>query len=407
MLSREASVTLYVWGHRGLGKSSIVAQTMAENGMGIVDLRLSQLESSDLRGLPDRDLKNNRTIYLPPADMPTGDTDFKDFLAKYENLKDEEKDEYWVKMQPKLKEGTLFLDEVNRGQDDVLQAVFQLVLDRRIGQYVMPMGWHTVCAGNFMEGYQTNGFTDPAFLNRFCHVVFSGGDTTLEEWVHYIAEKHGQNASQVIEYATQNIKHLDGEIEGEMGFTIQPSRRSWEAVIRVMTACGKAEAEGKEFSQEAKIEIIAGLVGRELALAFTRYNCPVKPKDLLTAGVKSLQLKLEKLNRNQMVGLVWGFVGFAKPKIEEDKTAGVVCDFAEWMCKHYSDKDIVVAMCKSLVSGSGDSEEDSVRSACLTNPKLAKLLSKGNNSIRKSLIDRLNARPDLQQLLASTSWGKD
>ena len=89
-----------------------------------------------------------------------------------------------------------------------------------------------VAAGNFMEGYMVSGFNDPAFLDRFCHMTLSGGETTLEEWVNYMSDVHGVNAAEVIEFASQNVKHLDGDIAGELGFSIQPSRRSWEAVTR-------------------------------------------------------------------------------------------------------------------------------------------------------------------------------
>ena len=68
----------------------------------------------------------------------------------------------------------------------MLQAIFQLVLDRRVGQYVLPPGWCVVAAGNYMEGYQVSGFNDAAFLDRFCHLTLSGGETTLEEWVNFV-----------------------------------------------------------------------------------------------------------------------------------------------------------------------------------------------------------------------------
>ena len=67
-LCRESNVTAFMWGHRGIGKSSIVRQLCQELRIGFVDFRASQIEASDLRGLPDK--SDNRTVYLPPADMP-------------------------------------------------------------------------------------------------------------------------------------------------------------------------------------------------------------------------------------------------------------------------------------------------------------------------------------------------
>jgi hypothetical protein len=402
-ICKKSNISMFCWGHRGIGKSSIIAQVAMEDEAGLIDMRCSQLEASDIRGLPDR--QNGRTIYLPPADMPVADTDFKDFIQKYNELPEEKKEPYWNAMQPRLKKGYLFLDEVNRAQDDVLQSIFQLILDRKVGQYTLPAGWSVVCAGNFMEGYMVNGFTDPAFLNRFCHVTLSDGETTLDEWVEFMGNKfaNGQ-ASQVIEFATQNVKHLDGDVDGELGFSVQPSRRSWDSVVRVEEACA-----GGGFSEEARIETIAGLIGRELAMSYSRYSCPVKPRELVQTGVKAKEGQLGKLNRNQMTGLMWGLVGFIKPKIDEEKPGEVAMDFAEWMCKNNPDKDLVVAFCKALVSGGGAGVDDHVRAAAISNPKLAKLLGRAGGAPggKKKFLDRLLERPQLQDLLSKTAWGKD
>ena len=66
LLCQAAVVTPFIWGHRGLGKSQITEQTATVNKMGFSDMRLSQCEASDLRGLPYADKDNGRTRYLPP-----------------------------------------------------------------------------------------------------------------------------------------------------------------------------------------------------------------------------------------------------------------------------------------------------------------------------------------------------
>ena len=144
-------------------------------------------------------------------------------------------------------------------------------------------------------------------------------------------------------------------------------------------------------------------------MSYSRYSCPVKPRELVQTGVKAKEGQLGKLNRNQMTGLMWGLVGFIKPKIEEDKPGEVALDFAEWMCKQNPDKDLVVAFCKALVSGGGAGVDDHVRAAAISNPKLAKLLGKAGGSPggKKKFLDRLLERPQLQDLLSKTAWGKD
>lgn len=411
-LCGDAGVTAFIWGHRGLGKSSLVKQTCAGNGWGFIDLRCSQMEASDLRGLPARG-EDKRTHYLPPADMPIGDLTDKqiaDKLGKVPNFLDESPeglearrtfDERLNELQPHFQRGILFLDELNRASDDVLQAAFQLVLDRKVGQYSLPPGWFVVCAGNYNEGYVTNGFTDPAFINRFCHLQISGGDTTLEEWVGYMSASHGADCANVIEFASHNMKHLDGEVAGEMGFSIQPSRRSWDAVVRV-------EKAAKSYSPDARTEVIAGLVGRELALSYSRYSCPVKPRDLLDRGVKPLERQLLGLERGQQTGLMWGLISIVKPKIDENKDYQDTClDYADFMLRNMKDRDLVTAFLRTLVVGQGDKSSEKARASMISNPTLAAIVAKmqKKSSGKKSFIEALTDRKDLHNLVSKAAWG--
>jgi alkaline phosphatase D len=396
-LCREAEITAMIWGHSGLGKSQVAYQVACENQWGFLDFRLSQIEASDLRGLPDK--REGRTVYLPPVDMPVADMEWEEYEKLVKAAPEAERRSIAKKLQPRLKKGILFLDEINRSADDVCQCSFQLVLDRCIGQYVLPPGWSILCAGNYMEGYMVNGFTDPAFLNRFCHLIFSGGETTVEEWVNYMANCHGSSASKVIEFATQNTKHLDGDRPGDLGFSIMPSRRSWEAVVRVLDACGKGQ-----YSKEAQKEVIAGLIGRELGIEYDNYDCPVKPRELLDNGVEAMRPKLAMLERNNVIGLTWGLVSYIKGRIEEDKIAIVAMDYAEWLCKTRDARDMTVAFIKSLIKG--NSEYDGLRTAAISNPQLAKLLVGGKGE-KKNFLNRISQRPDLQSLISTTVWGKD
>lgn len=424
----KAGVTPFIWGHRGLGKSSLVRQYAAENRMGFIDLRCSQLEASDIRGLPDAG-KDGRTHYLPPADMPSGDLtnteitrelvgvlginvdkesdgQIADKISKVLATADMQTERRYMErlklLQPRFERGVIFLDEVNRAQDDVQQAVFELVLDKSVGQYVLPPGWIVAAAGNFMEGYMVTGFTDPAFLDRFCHLTLSDGETTLEEWIDYMVGVHGEAASDIIEFASQNTDHLDGKMTGELGFNIMPSRRSWEMITKVKEICDRGS-----YSETARTECYAGLIGRDLATTFARYSCPVKPRQLLDRGVKANESALKRLNRNELTGLMWGMVSFCKNKIEDDKTAAVCIDFATFMTKHVQDKDVVVAFCRALVaSGKGDHQEKA-RAAVISNPRLATMIAKFNKqgNAKKTFVDRLAEKPELQDALSKVSWG--
>jgi MoxR-like ATPase len=449
LLCRASNITPFIWGHRGLGKSQITEQTAIEHKLGFSDWRLSQCEASDLRGLPLADVVAKVTRFLPPSDLPTGGLEWPEYMEKLDILETlkgciEDKElstillehptmledanaviqllssmKHYVEadkiarrqaeFQPQLNRGIVFLDELNRAQDDVLQAVFQLVLDHRLGGYVLPEGWSIVCAGNFMEGqYMTNGFTDAAFLDRFTHLTLDGGELTLEEWVGFMTNKHGDKAADIIEFAAQNTKHLDGDIKGQHGFSIQPSRRSWDAVVRVEEAYknGYSDPFGEpaHYSENARMAVVAGLVGREVATAFTRYSCPVRPRDLIAGGVTKYKDKLVNLSRNEKTGLCWGLVSFLKGKVDIEKNAKVAMDFAKFLAGEGKDKDIAVAFCNLMVGGTNLT----ARAALVSNPAVAKLIGKFRDTeAKKTFADRLNEDPVLQTLVSKCAWGSE
>lgn len=128
-----------IWGAPGIGKSSIVAQTATEHKMEMIDLRLSQLAPTDLRGLPVADHGVSR--WFPP-----------EFL-------------------PREGKGILFLDELNLAPPAMQGMAQQLILDRRVGSYSVPPDWFVWAAGNRKED-RAAVFDMPAPLaNRFIHLT--------------------------------------------------------------------------------------------------------------------------------------------------------------------------------------------------------------------------------------------
>lgn len=127
-----------IWGPPGVGKSAVVRQVAEARGLPLVDLRISQLAPTDLRGLPVPD--GDRCRWLAPEFLPRGG------------------------------EGILFLDEINMAPPAVQGIAQQLVLDRRVGSYTLPEGWFVWAAGNRKDD-RAAVFDMPAPLaNRFLHL---------------------------------------------------------------------------------------------------------------------------------------------------------------------------------------------------------------------------------------------
>ena len=108
-----------LWGPPGVGKSQMIAQVAERHGVPVIDIRLSQMEPSDLRGIPFR---NGDTVeWAPPAMLPDAE-----------------------RHGPR---GVLFLDEITSAPPSVSAAAYQLILDRKLGAYEVPEGWAIFAAG--------------------------------------------------------------------------------------------------------------------------------------------------------------------------------------------------------------------------------------------------------------------
>lgn len=144
----------------GIGKSSIFKQYSNDNGYYFYPLFLSHLEVADLTGMPDRD--GLKTIWLVP-----------DFINT---------------IQENSKKGIktiLFLDELNRAQDDVLQCALELVLENKIHSHVLPDDCYICSAINPSGDYNTSEL-DPALLDRFMYLEV---DVDPESFINYSKRK--------------------------------------------------------------------------------------------------------------------------------------------------------------------------------------------------------------------------
>ena len=70
-LSERSHTPVMLWGPPGVGKSQIVAKVAGDDHLPLIDIRLSQLEPSDLRGIPFR--VDERVEWAIPSMLPDQD----------------------------------------------------------------------------------------------------------------------------------------------------------------------------------------------------------------------------------------------------------------------------------------------------------------------------------------------
>ena len=183
-----------IWGAPGVGKSQLVATVARRNSLPLIDIRLSQMEPSDLRGIPFR--TDDLVEWAVPRMLP--DTD---------------------RHGPS---GILFLDEITSALPAVSAAAYQLILDRCLGDYKVPDGWVIFAAGN-RQGDRGVTYAMPAPLaNRFTHFSF---DINLDDWVMWAHHKQiDQRIIAFLRFRPELLFDFDPSID-PVAF---PTPRSWE-----------------------------------------------------------------------------------------------------------------------------------------------------------------------------------
>ena len=149
----EENVSVLVLGHPGVGKSSLARELAEEFGLELVDIRLSQIDPSELAGVRLPDEKTSKVKFYAPD---------------------------WA---PIDKPAFLFLDEFNAGITKLHQAAaYQIVLERRVGQAKFHPGTKIMAAGNLLEDNALVVPLSSALRNRFAHLVLEPDVDCWLEW---------------------------------------------------------------------------------------------------------------------------------------------------------------------------------------------------------------------------------
>src|SRR5499427_3086447 len=150
--------TPFIWGPPGIGKSALVRAAAARLQLPCVVLLGTQLAPEDLIGVPRlREVSADRfaTEFCPPGSI--------------------------LRASPFV----LFIDELNSAVPDVQKAFYSLILDRRLGDYLLPAGSRVVGAGNRVEDRALVRPMATALANRMIHVSLTAD---AEAWLTWGAQ---------------------------------------------------------------------------------------------------------------------------------------------------------------------------------------------------------------------------
>lgn len=218
---------VFLRGPSGIGKSEVVFQTSdllgqhVKDWRGVVDLRLGQMDQTDVRGIPVADKEAMITHWARP-----------DFL-------------------PREGAGILFLDEITSAPPAVQAVAYQLTLSPQ--DFGVPDTWMVVAAGNRKTDRGVTFNLAGPLQNRLCDVEVN---TTLEDFVMHAVARGMKAEITSFLYDRPDLLHKFVSTQEMQPF---PTPRAWFGVDATLDL---------EIPAQDRVELIKGDVGEEAAMVF-------------------------------------------------------------------------------------------------------------------------------------------
>ncbi len=277
----KENLPVFIWGPPGIGKSSVVKQIANDHELEFIDLRLSLLDPTDLKGIPFFDANNNEAVWASP-----------NFLPKDKNSK-----------------GILFLDEINTAAPSVQASAYQLVLDRKVGDYTLPDGWSIVAAGNRENDRGVTYRMPPPLANRFVHLEM---EVDFEDWKLWAyREKIDSAIIGFLNFDKSKLFAFDPN-KNEKSF---PTPRSWEYVDKIIKS---------GLSEKLLLEAVSGAIGKENSVEFMSFRKVIdKLPDIKKIADKEIEA-IEEDDHKVLFTLCAGLVNHLKEFNQKDKIDNVL-----------------------------------------------------------------------------------
>ena len=248
---------VFLWGPPGVGKSELVADLTEEFGGHMIDLRLGQMDPTDLRGIPFYNKENGKMDWAEPVELPTAEM---------------------AKQYPMI---TLFLDEMNVAPPAVQAAAYQLILNGRLGTYHLPDNVRIVAAGNRESDKGVSYRMPMPLANRFVHLEVRSDYDSWNEWA--VQHRIHKDVVGYIGFAKNDLMDFNPRSSSRAFAT----PRSWSFVSEFLYDDEATDAE--------LADLIAGTIGDGLGVKFMAHrkhaaNMP-NPSEILAGKVKELKVK--------------------------------------------------------------------------------------------------------------------
>jgi len=252
----ETKRPVFLWGPPGIGKSDLIEGIASDMNALVIDLRLGQMEPTDLRGIPFYNRDTGTMDWAPPVDLPNTE-----LAEKYNNI-------------------VLFLDELTSGAPSVQAAAYQLVLNRKIGNYNLPDNVVIVAAGNRESDKGVTYRMPTPLANRFVHLELK---VDFDSWVDWaVVNKIHRDVVGYLTFAKGDLYDFDSKSSSRAFAT----PRSWTFVSELID---------DRMDANTMTNLIAGTVGEGLAIKFMAHRKFAQkmpnPSDILNGKVTGLEVR--------------------------------------------------------------------------------------------------------------------
>ena len=292
---------IFLWGPPGIGKSDVVAEIARDMGALLIDLRLGQMDPTDIRGIPFYNKELGKMDWAPPIDLPDAET-----ASQYPYV-------------------VLFMDEMNSAPPAVQSAAYQLVLNRRVGKYRLPDNVVMVAAGNRESDKGVTYRMPTPLSNRFVHSEMKVDFPSWQEWA--IKNQIHKDVVGFLTFAKQDLYDFDSKSSSRAFAT----PRSWTFVSELLA--------DEDLDVSTTTDLIAGTVGEGLAVKFMAHRKIAsklpKPEDILSGKATELETKEVSAMYSWVISLCYELKGAIERKVDNKEFHAMADNFFAYMMKNF------------------------------------------------------------------------
>ena len=223
---------IFLLGAPGIGKTQIMEQVARECQVGLVSYTITHHTRQSAIGLPfiSKNMYGDKEYSVTEYTMS-------EIIASVYNCMEE----------TGLKEGILFIDEINCVSETLAPAMLQFLQCKTFGNHAVPEGWIIVAAGNPPEYNKSVREFDVVTLDRVKKIEVEPDFGVWKEYA-YRQEVH----PAVISYISTRIAHFY-QMETTVDGMFFATPRGWEDLSRLM---GVYEKLGKTVDREVVLQYI-------------------------------------------------------------------------------------------------------------------------------------------------------